>query len=199
MSALDDPPTKRVHQAGCVPRVTCTSCRWPPRSTERRSASPGASSVTRRASAAAPRTDRTLLLATEAGLGLFDPRTGEFELRHPMELGTGFRSNDGALLGDGCFWWSSMDDDGGKRPGAIQLQAHAQGDRMMIRIIDRGPGIDPAIRDRLFTPFETAKSGGLGLGLAIARDIAREFDGDLWLDPGEGQGTTFVVSLRIAR
>ena len=87
----------------------------------------------------------------------------------------------------------------GKRPGAIQLTASAQGDRMTIRIVDRGPGIDPAIRERLFTPFETAKSGGLGLGLAIARDIAREFDGDLWLDPVEGPGAAFIVSLRIAR
>lgn len=87
----------------------------------------------------------------------------------------------------------------GKRPGAIQLTASAQGDRMIIRIVDRGPGIDPAIRERLFTPFETAKSGGLGLGLAIARDIAREFDGDLWLDPVEGPGAAFIVSLRIAQ
>lgn len=87
----------------------------------------------------------------------------------------------------------------GKRSGAIRLGARAEGDRMMISIVDRGPGIDPAIRDRLFTPFETAKIGGLGLGLAIARDIAREFDGDLWLDPSEGPGATFIVALRIAR
>jgi two-component system C4-dicarboxylate transport sensor histidine kinase DctB len=86
----------------------------------------------------------------------------------------------------------------GKRPSAIQLTANAQGDRMTIRIADRGPGIDPAIRERLFTPFETAKSGGLGLGLAIARDIAREFDGDLWLEQTDGPGATFVVSLRVA-
>ncbi|GAA4003382.1 sensor histidine kinase [Sphingomonas humi] len=87
----------------------------------------------------------------------------------------------------------------GRRSGAIDLSAHAEGDRMIISIADRGPGIDPAIRERLFTPFETAKSGGLGLGLAIARDIAREFDGDLWLQGGDGPGATFVVSLRIAR
>lgn len=87
----------------------------------------------------------------------------------------------------------------GRRQGAIQLLASAHGDRMAIRIADRGPGIDPAIRERLFTPFETAKSGGLGLGLAIARDIAREFGGDLWLEPSEGPGATFVVSLSIAR
>lgn len=72
-----------------------------------------------RASAAAPMPAGTLLLATERGLAFFDPRTGETELRQPMDLGRGFRSNDGVVLGDGCFWWSSMDDDGGKRPGVI--------------------------------------------------------------------------------
>lgn len=87
----------------------------------------------------------------------------------------------------------------GKRSGAIKLSAHTEGDRMLISIADRGPGIDPAIRERLFTPFETAKSGGLGLGLAIARDIAREFDGDLWLDAGNEPGATFIVALRIAQ
>jgi sugar lactone lactonase YvrE len=72
-----------------------------------------------RASAAAPRADGTLLLATEAGLAFFDPRSGSFDLRQKMDLGDGFRSNDGVLLGDGCFWWSSMDDNGGERPGRI--------------------------------------------------------------------------------
>lgn len=72
-----------------------------------------------RASAAAPTVSGALLLATERGLAFFDPRTGATELRQPMDLGPGFRSNDGVLLGDGCFWWSSMDDDGGKRPGRI--------------------------------------------------------------------------------
>ena len=72
-----------------------------------------------RASAAAPLRAGGLLLATERGLAFFDPRSGQVELRQPMDLGPGFRSNDGVLLGDGCFWWSSMDDDGGKRPGVV--------------------------------------------------------------------------------
>ncbi|THD78265.1 MAG: SMP-30/gluconolactonase/LRE family protein [Phenylobacterium sp.] len=72
-----------------------------------------------RASAAAPMASGGLLLATERGLAVFDSQTREVELRQPMDLGPGFRSNDGVMLGDGCFWWSSMDDDGGKRPGVI--------------------------------------------------------------------------------
>ena len=72
-----------------------------------------------RASAAAPMVSGGLLLATERGLAVFDPRTRAVELRQPMDLGPGFRSNDGVLLGDGCFWWSSMDDNEGERPGVI--------------------------------------------------------------------------------
>lgn len=72
-----------------------------------------------RASAAVPRVAGGLLLATERGLAFFDPRSGEADLRQPMELGAGFRSNDGAMGVDGCFWWSTMDDDGGKRPGVV--------------------------------------------------------------------------------
>lgn len=72
-----------------------------------------------RASAAAPRASGGLLVATERGLAFFDTRTGELELRQPMDLGSGFRSNDGVILGDGCFWWSSMDDDGGRRAGTV--------------------------------------------------------------------------------
>jgi two-component system C4-dicarboxylate transport sensor histidine kinase DctB len=51
--------------------------------------------------------------------------------------------------------------------------------RAEIRVEDTGPGVDATIGDTLFTPFTTSKPGGLGLGLAIARDIAREFGGDL--------------------
>lgn len=72
-----------------------------------------------RASAAAPTTSAKLLLATERGLAFFDPCSGGLELRQPMDLGDGFRSNDGVLLGDGGFWWSSMDDNEGERPGRI--------------------------------------------------------------------------------
>lgn len=72
-----------------------------------------------RASVAAPRTDGGLVLVTEAGLGHLDTRTGLFDLRDPMDFGPGFRTNDGKLDMAGRLWWSTMDCDGGKRPGAF--------------------------------------------------------------------------------
>lgn len=74
-----------------------------------------------RASAAAPRASGGLLVATEKGLAFFDPRSGALDLRQPMEFGEGFRTNDGKIDPQGRFWWSTMDDNGGERPGVIYV------------------------------------------------------------------------------
>jgi sugar lactone lactonase YvrE len=72
-----------------------------------------------RASAAAPRAAGGLLTATESGLALVDPDAGTLEITHPHDLGPGFRTNDGKIDMAGHFWWSSMDDNGGERPGVV--------------------------------------------------------------------------------
>jgi two-component system C4-dicarboxylate transport sensor histidine kinase DctB len=72
----------------------------------------------------------------------------------------------------------------------------AYADRVSVEIDDNGPGIPAAIADQLFTPFVTGKPDGLGLGLGIARDIAREFGGDLDLAPSALGGTAFRIVLR---
>ncbi|WP_379546749.1 nitrogen regulation protein NR(II) [Qipengyuania sp. DSG2-2] len=46
-----------------------------------------------------------------------------------------------------------------------------------VSITDNGPGIDPAIADRIFEPFVTSKQGGQGLGLALVRKLVRDMDG----------------------
>ncbi len=66
-----------------------------------------------------------------------------------------------------------------------------------VRIQDNGPGIAPDIAARLFTPFATSRSTGLGLGLVIASDIMTDLGGSLrWL-PDEG-GACFELELRRA-
>lgn len=69
---------------------------------------------------------------------------------------------------------------------------------VQVTVADNGPGIPPELADRLFTPFVTGKPDGLGLGLGIARDIAREFGGELDLVPSPLGGAAFRITLRRA-
>jgi sugar lactone lactonase YvrE len=72
-----------------------------------------------RASAAAPRRQGGLLMATDKGLAICDTDAGTVEIVRPFALPPGFRTNDGKIDTEGNFWWSTMDDDGGKQPGAV--------------------------------------------------------------------------------
>lgn len=58
-------------------------------------------------------------MATDRGLAIFDSTTERLEVVRPIALPEGFRTNDGGIDPSGRFWWSSMDDDGGKRPGGV--------------------------------------------------------------------------------
>jgi signal transduction histidine kinase len=61
-------------------------------------------------------------------------------------------------------------------------------------VADNGPGIAPEIQQRLFQPFQTTKSTGFGLGLAICRDILANLGASISVDPPvSGQGATFRV------
>lgn len=65
-----------------------------------------------------------------------------------------------------------------------------------LTISDDGPGISANMAAQLFTPFATDKPQGLGLGLVISRDIARDFGGELnVLPPAEGRGAAFRLTL----
>lgn len=69
--------------------------------------------------------------------------------------------------------------------------------RICVRICDNGPGIAPEIAARLFTPFATSRSNGLGLGLVIASDIMTDLGGTLsWLP--QQRGACFELELRPA-
>ncbi len=78
----------------------------------------------------------------------------------------------------------------------------AGGDRVIVRIVDRGPGIPPAQLDRVFEPFYRAgghggEHRGSGLGLAIARGFAEANDGTLHVESLPGQGATFVFEFKL--
>ena len=70
-----------------------------------------------------------------------------------------------------------------------------------IRIEDRGPGVPEHERERIFEPFyrprgtRESPDGGVGLGLALVRQIARHHGGEARCVPREGGGTRFEVTL----
>ena len=85
----------------------------------------------------------------------------------------------------------------GRGDARVTLIAVAGNGAVELTVADNGPGLDPAIAASLFTPFATAKPDGLGLGLAIARDIARDLGGDIVHRPS-ASGATFVARLKTA-
>lgn len=83
------------------------------------------------------------------------------------------------------------------------MSGDGAGDRLAVRIVDRGPGIPPAQLERVFEPFYragTAQGGhrGSGLGLAIARGFTESNGGRLHVESLPGQGATFVFELPLA-
>jgi len=82
------------------------------------------------------------------------------------------------------------------------LAASALGDRVELRVVDRGPGIPEDDRDRMFVPFQrlgdTDNTTGVGLGLALARGLTEAMDGTLTAEDTPGGGLTMTISLPAA-
>lgn len=85
--------------------------------------------------------------------------------------------------------------------GLLEVTSVQTGDQTLIRIADRGPGIPKEQEERIFEPFYRLSNkvtdgvAGTGIGLAIARDLARKHGGDLTLLPSS-EGASFQISLR---
>jgi signal transduction histidine kinase len=79
--------------------------------------------------------------------------------------------------------------------GEIEISTDRIDGAAAVRIHDGGPGIPPAVRERLFDPFLTTKAGGTGLGLAVAKMIVERHGGTLSLVDDGRPGATFEVRL----
>jgi len=60
---------------------------------------------------------------------------------------------------------------------------------------DSGPGIDPGHLERVFEPFYTTKTSGMGMGLSICRSIIAAHGGRLWAEANGPRGTIFQFTL----
>jgi signal transduction histidine kinase len=86
--------------------------------------------------------------------------------------------------------------------GPIDVELHADAHHAVVRVCDRGPGVPPDQRERIFEPFyrlpgASEREGGVGLGLALVRSIAQRHHGAVRCEGREGGGACFVLSLPV--
>src|SRR3984893_12083093 len=78
----------------------------------------------------------------------------------------------------------------------VAVRARQRSGLMLIDVADNGPGVPPVVASQLFRPFTTGgRSNGIGLGLAIARDLVRAHGGDIALMETSDRGSTFRFTL----
>jgi signal transduction histidine kinase len=88
------------------------------------------------------------------------------------------------------------------RPSVLErhltIRAESVGGRLRVSIADTGGGVDPAMSERLFHPFQTTKSTGLGLGLSICQSLIEAHGGRMGAGPHPPGGALFYFELPIA-
>lgn len=85
---------------------------------------------------------------------------------------------------------------GRAEPGTVAVTATPVGSRVLVRVVDDGPGLPEAVKERLFEPFSASSTlDGAGLGLAIARELAQGQGGELRLISSSPVGVAFEVEL----
>ncbi|HEX4906937.1 MAG TPA: DUF4118 domain-containing protein [Acidimicrobiales bacterium] len=80
----------------------------------------------------------------------------------------------------------------------VRVEGTQRGPFVQVRVVDHGPGVDPALRERMFEPFQRLgdrRPGGVGLGLAVARGFVSAMDGRIDVEDTAGGGTTVVLSV----
>ncbi|MWA14144.1 sensor histidine kinase [Streptomyces sp. BA2] len=84
----------------------------------------------------------------------------------------------------------------------VLVSASTLGDRVELRVVDRGPGVPDGAKDRIFEPFQrygdAPRGAGVGLGLAVARGFVESMGGTLEAEDTPGGGLTMVLTLRAA-
>ena len=84
--------------------------------------------------------------------------------------------------------------------GKVDIELSREGEAVLIQIVDNGEGMsEEFIRERLFKPFESTKSAGMGIGVFESQEYIRELGGVLDVASTPGQGTTFKIMLPLLK
>jgi signal transduction histidine kinase len=81
------------------------------------------------------------------------------------------------------------------KKGLIEIFLSTENKQVSISITDNGSGINEEVVDKIFVPNFTTKTGGMGLGLAMVKNIVETANGRIWFETKNSLGTTFHVSL----
>jgi signal transduction histidine kinase len=81
------------------------------------------------------------------------------------------------------------------RRSLVVVVAETKHGNLQISVSDCGPGVTPDDADRIFEPFFSTKSNGMGMGLAISRTIIEAHGGEIWMNSNAAAGTTFTFLL----
>jgi two-component system, NtrC family, sensor histidine kinase HydH len=79
--------------------------------------------------------------------------------------------------------------------GEIMVSTVREGDDVLVRVTDTGPGIPPEVQPHVLEPYFSTKKAGTGLGLPTARRIVEEHGGSLTFRSEQGKGTQFTIRL----
>ena len=81
------------------------------------------------------------------------------------------------------------------QPRRIEISAETRDADVLIAVDDSGPGVAASLTERLFEPFVTSKTTGMGLGLSLSRTLLRHQGGELYCEPSRLGGARFVIRL----
>ena len=82
------------------------------------------------------------------------------------------------------------------RPRELLIRTERdEGNQVRLSVKDSGVGFTPQTADRIFEPFYTSKTDGMGIGLSISRSIIEAHHGRLWATPNDGPGATFSFAI----
>jgi signal transduction histidine kinase len=84
------------------------------------------------------------------------------------------------------------------REGEIKIIMKNEDSRCLIEVNDNGGGIPQELHDKIFSPNFTTKNAGMGLGLALVKNIVESSGGQVWFKSEPGVGTSFYISLPLA-